>query len=133
MAGRLVQHGDRLAGLAGGDQRAAQADLGRDGAGVIGPEDLGASGRHPPEPGHGLGRLPGCQQRAGQQAARQDGVGVAWPEEPVAAGGQLPPPGDRRAGQPGGVQAVPGRQQQPVAAAAVPQRITRGLPQARGA
>ena len=98
VAGRLVQHGDRLAGLAGRDQRAAEADLGRDGAGMIGSQDVGASGRHPPEPGHGLSGLPGCQQRAGQQAARQDRVGVAWAEEPVAAGGQLPPPGDRRAG-----------------------------------
>ena len=103
--------------LAGSDQRAAEADPGLDGAGMIGPEQAGAAGQDPFKPQNGLRRLSGRQQCVGQQVGRQNGVRMAWPEDPVAVGGEIPPPVDRRTGQAGAVQTLPGRQQQPVTAA----------------
>ena len=118
---------------AGGGQGAAEPGAGGDRAAVIRAEYLGAGGEHPLGPCHRAAGLSGRQQRVGEQPGGHDRVRVALAEEPGAALGQLLPPGGGRAGQAGGVQALPGRQQHPVAPAACPQRVPGRLQQARRA
>jgi hypothetical protein len=105
-----VQDGQRPAPLAARRQGAAEGDPGGDGGRVQRAKHAFPVLQDPPRAAHRVGCLSRRQQRVGQLPGREQRVVVVGAEQPLAAGGDILPPGDRRAGQPRGSRALPGRQ-----------------------
>ena len=129
----FLKDGEGVPGPADGHQGPAEADLGRDGARMIGPEHARPAVENLLEHRNRLRRLPGGHQRLAQAAGHREAFQGAGAEDPLAVRGELAPVGDGRAGQPGAVHALPGQHQQRVPAALGPEHVPGGLAQADGA